>query len=133
MTSENSERANPFGDLATDFAPAPQAKKPIQAAAIDSIAEANGFPSRQAPKPRASRQTTREGASKPAPPMPPASDQSVRPVRRYTTGRNQQLNLKASSETISTFYRLADELDVPLVEVLEQAVAALDAQVKARR
>lgn len=50
-----------------------------------------------------------------------------RPPRRYTTGRNQQFNVKAKAETVDDFYALADELDVPLGELLELAVQALRA------
>ena len=44
----------------------------------------------------------------------------------YTTGRNQQINIKATAETIARFYRLADENHVPLGALLEQALAALE-------
>jgi hypothetical protein len=103
-----SDRVNPFGDL-NDFAPAqPKEKnpKPVEKAVIDQVAADNGFPSRQASKPE----------TKPAP----------RQQRRYTTGRNQQINVKATSETIEQFYRIADEMNVPLGEVLARALKALD-------
>lgn len=45
---------------------------------------------------------------------------------RHRTGRNQQLNIKASAETIARFYRLADERRVALGELLEQALNALE-------
>jgi hypothetical protein len=109
------ERVNPFGDLndLSDFAPAPAKEKkpkPIEKAVIDQVAEANDFPSRQPAKPEA----------KPAP----------RPQRRYTTGRNQQINVKATSETIEKFYRIADELNAPLGEVLARALDALEKATK---
>lgn len=102
-----SERVNPFGDL-NDFAPAPK-PKPGSAGkqAIDQVAADNGFPSRQPTKPA--------GAA-------------PRQQRRHTTGRNQQLNVKATAATIEQFYRIADEMEVPLGEVLARALAALEKQ-----
>ena len=50
--------------------------------------------------------------------------------RRYTTGRNQQINVKATAETIARFYRIADEMNVPLGEVLSRALDALDKDAK---
>lgn len=97
-------RANPFTDLA-DFAPKTQSK-PVEAGQIDRIANEMGFPSRQA-------------VSKPVVPK-------TAPRRRYTTGRNQQLNVKATAETVERFYRLADQQGVPLGELLDQALQALE-------
>lgn len=101
-------RANPFGDL-DDFAPQPKAH-PVAADAIDQLAKASGFPSRKAQ------------ASLPSDVSPVA-----RPQRRHTTGRNRQINIKATEETIATLYRIADARGVPLGAVLEQALAALEA------
>ena len=98
-------RANPFADLG-DFAPKAQAK-PVEAQQIERIASEMGFPSRQ-----------------PAPAPAAINTASVR--RRYTTGRNQQLNIKATAATIERFYRLADQQGVPLGELLEQALQALE-------
>lgn len=107
-------RANPFGDL-DDFAPQGQAR-PVPAAAIEEIAEASGFPSRKAQSKSANPKAAK------APPSP-----SPAPLRRRrrTTGRNQQINIKATEETIAELYRVADELDLPLGAVLEQALQAL--------
>jgi hypothetical protein len=110
------ERANPFGDLG-DFTPA-QAKPKPDLAVIDQVAEANGFPSRM---PSALQSTV---GSLP----PPSVDQApARKQRRYTTGRNKQVNIKATDETIQRLYRLADDRNVPLGELLEQALDALEA------
>lgn len=99
-------RANPFDDLG-DFKP--EAKpKPVAPEVIDEIARDSGFLSRQ-PSPQ------------------PALMPSSKP-RRYTTGRNQQINVKAKPETITRFYRLADERHVPLGELLELALAALEGE-----
>lgn len=97
-------RVNPFQDL-NDFQPKAQ-PKPVEQAQIDRIAEDNGFPSRQAPRP--------------AEAMP-------RKQRRYRTGRNQQFNIKATPETIQRFCRVADALDVPYGELLDRALDALEA------
>lgn len=50
-----------------------------------------------------------------------------RQQRRHTTGRNQQINIKATAEIVEQFHRLADELGVPLDEVLARALKALEA------
>lgn len=110
-------RANPFGDL-DDFAPQ-GAPKPVPSAAIDEIAQASGFPSRKA-------------AAAPAPAAPPPAlapapvpAAPVRQPRRRTTGRNRQINIKATEDTIARLYHVADELDLPLGAVLERALEAL--------
>lgn len=71
---------------------------------VRAVAEANHFPSRS-----------------PAPPTPVAS-----PRRVYRTGRNIQLNVKATQATIDKFYRIAEEHGWVLGETLERAVEALD-------
>jgi hypothetical protein len=99
-------RANPFTDL-SDFAPKSQAK-PVEPQQIERIATELGFPSRQ-------------------PAMVEAPSKAAQKRRRYTTGRNQQLNVKATAETVARFYRLADQQGVPLGELLDQALQALEA------
>lgn len=97
-------RVNPFEDL-DDFSPKSKSEiaPPIEneKALIDRIAEDNNFPSRQP-----SRKET----------IP------IKQQRRYRTGRNQQLNIKATEQTITNFYRLADKENVPLGELLERAL-----------
>lgn len=103
------ERVNPFLDLGDFASKSPTGKvvtKTSDKKIIDEVAVENGFPSRQA---------HREDMESSSP----------RRVRRRTTGRNQQLNIKATAETIALFYRLADERDVPLGELLLQALNAL--------
>lgn len=110
-----SERANPFGDL-NDFTPAP-AKPKADRAVIDQVAEAHGFPSRQPSKlPAADEQA-----------MPPAAV-PVRQQRRRRTGRNAQINIKATQEAIDHLYRLADDENKPLGEIFELALQAYDQQ-----
>lgn len=103
-----SERINPFSDL-TDFTLADPKPKPGPAAmeAIDQVASDNGFPSRQPPKVAAAA-------------VPPHVQ------RRHTTGRNQQLNIKATAATVEKFYRLADQHGVPLGEILARALDAME-------
>lgn len=102
-------RANPFDDL-SDFDTQTKPPPPA-AAAIEQIAEAAGFPSRKA-------RSTEKTPSAPPP--------KVR--RRYTTGRNQQINVKATAETIDRLYRIADDLKQPLGAVLDLALDALETQ-----
>lgn len=112
MSAASGERANPFDDLG-DFAPKTAAKTQVPSGAIDELAQTSGFPSR---KPRqAAKDEGRGGASS-----------SARLPRRHTTGRNRQINIKATEETIAALYRIADERGLPLGAVLEQALAALE-------
>lgn len=108
-------RANPFGDL-DDFTPQGETR-PVAPEAIDQLAQASGFPSRKA-----------QGAA----PSAGAGEEASTPrrVRRHITGRNRQINIKATEETIDTLYRIADDLGLPLGAVLEQALTALEKQAK---
>jgi len=119
-------RANPFGDL-DDFG-SDHAAKPVPAETIDKIAQSSGFPSRKAAAAAAhetASQTGETASPSPAPsPVPPAARQP----RRHVTGRNRQINIKATEETITELYRIADAMNLPLGAVLEQALAALAAQ-----
>jgi hypothetical protein len=105
-----SDRANPFGDLG-DFALA-SAKPKADHALIDKVAEEHGFPSRQAVK--QSNQVSEA----------PQATQRIQ--RRFKTGRNQQINIKATPETIGRMGRMADEREVPLGRLLELALDALE-------
>jgi hypothetical protein len=102
-----SPRVNPFANLPEPpvFTTKPRKEKPVAEEAIARIAEDNGFPSRQAPK------TPKEPRRK---------------RRVYTTGRNRQFNIKATPETVERFYKMADERKVPLCELLELALDALE-------
>jgi len=109
------ERANPFGDLG-DFPLAPAKPKP-DPAVIDQVAEAHGFPSR---KPAVDPTPVSLPVSATVGPAP------ARKQRRHTTGRNKQVNLKASDSTIERLYRQADTRQVSLAELLEIAVHLLE-------
>jgi len=103
-----SGRLNPFADLGAPlpaFTVKPKKDRPLAEEALARIAEENNFPSRQAP--RVQREPRRKR-------------------RVYTTGRNRQFNIKATSETAYRFYRMADERKVALCALLEQALEALE-------
>lgn len=106
-------RANPFGNL-DDFS-SQETSKPVPVAAIEEISQVSGFPSRKSQSNSSATVVTKDLPS------------PVQPLRRRrrTTGRNQQINIKATEETIAELYRVADELDLPLGAVLEQALQAL--------
>lgn len=102
-----SERVNAFAHLkdipAFDVKPKPE--RAVAREAVDKIAEDNKFPSRQARK---------------------ASAAPARPKRVYRTGRNRNFSLKATSDTVERFYKLADERQLTLGALLEIAVEALE-------
>jgi hypothetical protein len=101
-----STRVNPFDDLSSPaFTTKPKPEKPVEKEIIERIAEENNFPSRQGPKP----------------PREPRRKRRV-----YTTGRNRQFNIKATAATVDRFYRMADERSLPLCELLEHALDALE-------
>ena len=66
---------------------------------VEAVAQASGFKSREVKAPR--------------------------PQRRRRTGRNVQLNIKVTPETMQAFYDIADQNDWVLGEVLEKAVFLL--------
>lgn len=105
-----SDRANPFGDLG-DFELAP-GKPKADRALIDKVAEEHGFPSRQPVKQPDQISEAQQAAQ--------------RTQRRFKTGRNQQINIKATPETIERMGRMADEREVPLGRLLELALDALE-------
>ena len=78
---------------------------------VRAVAEAANFRSRE-PKP-----------AKPA--APPKHS-----PRRYRTGRNVQLNLKVSQETVDAFYAVADKNGWVLGETLERAIQALERELR---
>jgi hypothetical protein len=99
-------RINAFADLAEQppvFTPKPKPEKLVQKDAMEKIADDNNFPSR-----RAAKATT------------------TRKQRRYRTGRDQHLGIRATAETKERFYKAADERNVPLGELLRLALDALE-------
>ena len=96
-----------------DFAPKhPDAgRRGPDPSAVRSVSEANDFPSRQSA----------------APMQAPTAAAEPRPVlRRRRTGRNIQINIKASQATVDALYRVSDREGWVLGETLEKAIAALE-------
>src|ERR1700722_51409 len=87
------------------FTTKPKPEKPVDETAVDEVARQNNFPSRQAPKAEA---------------LP------KRKQRRYRTGRNRHLGIKATDETVERFYKAADTRNLPLGEALRLALDALE-------
>ena len=102
------DRADPLGDI-SDFAPALPAKPKAPVAAVRKVSEANGFTARHAP-----------AMARP-------------PQRRHRTGRNAQLNLKVTPETLAQFTAIADRENWLLAETLEHALDALEKALARRR
>ena len=107
-------RANPLDAALDDFEPRPREDKPRpDRQAIEQVAKENGFVSRDARK--------LETAATTAPP---------RRQRRFTTGRNQQINIKATPDTIARFNALAEALNIPSGALLERAAEAMEDKYK---
>jgi hypothetical protein len=99
-------RASVFGEDGGDFDLSGfEPKPPARAEQVRGVAEQAGFRSREPTSP------------------PPVA--AKREARRYRTGRNVQLNIKARAEDIEAFYALADRTGLVLGEVFARAVAAL--------
>jgi hypothetical protein len=62
----------------------------------------------------------------------PTPATSKREPRRYRTGRNIQLNIKARADAIEAFYAIADEHGWVLGETFERAIGALQQQLATR-
>lgn len=88
----------------SDFGPKTSHDKGAPLEAIKAIAQQSKFQERDGPAP---------------------AGQGGRPPRRYRTGRNRQINIKASDATIETLYDIADAQGWVLGETLERALAAL--------
>lgn len=102
-----SGRVDPFAILKEPaaFTTKPKPERRVEEAAITEVARANNFPSRQAPK---------------------GDETPKRKQRRYRTGRNRHLGIKATEETVERFYKAADDRNVPLGEALRLALDALE-------
>jgi hypothetical protein len=106
MTDNSPHRADPFapdtGPDLSEFTPRPPPRPAVPPETIKRVSEANGFPSRESRKPKPKAQ------------------------RRRVTGRNIQVNIKATQETIDRLNAIADREGWVLGEVLEKALAALE-------
>lgn len=116
------ERASMF-DAAdfdvSDFETAKPAARPKpDKVAIKADAEKRGFKSR-------------EPANTPEPTAAAAAAAPAR-QRRHVTGRNKQLNLKVTDDSLQRFYALADAKGWVLGEAFEHAIAALERDLKAK-
>lgn len=111
-------RANSFGGL-DDFG-SDISLKPVLAKTIEKIAESSGFLGGEEGG-GVVREISGETGETP-------STSPARKQRRHVTGRNRQINIKATEKTITELYRIADAMNLPLGAVLEQALAALDKQ-----
>jgi hypothetical protein len=69
---------------------------------------------------------SREAVPVPPPPAP------KRQPWRYRTGRNVQFNARAKQQTVDDFHAIAEQLDRPIGEVLERALAALKRELAKR-
>ncbi len=103
-------RAGVFDDDLSDFQPTPTTR-PEE---VRGVAEKAGFRSRE-----------------PAP-VPVAPPEEKREMRRYRTGRNQQLNLKVRAQDAVAFYAIADAQGWVLGETFAQAVEALQHKLSKR-
>jgi hypothetical protein len=106
--ADDKQRVDPLDIDLSGFEPTPTipAKPKVEKEVVRQISEANNFPSR-AP------------AQKPKPATP-------RPARRRRTGRNVQINIKATPETIARFTALADKHKLVFGELLDRALDALE-------
>lgn len=97
----------------TDFKPTPPVRQDAQVA--KAAAAKAGFKSRE-PK----------VVQLPATVTAPDPEPATRPTRRvWRTGRNVQINLKATPETVAAFYAIADAQGWVLGEALEKAVEVM--------
>jgi hypothetical protein len=116
-----------LGDLG-DFAPAPPKARAEHLEVAEQVAAANGFPSRQ-PAKQPAPEVSPAPAVPPAPEQPPAAEVPPKeqlPSRRRTTGRSEQVNIKTTFAAKKRLMEISVERDMPLGEILEQALAALE-------
>jgi hypothetical protein len=113
------ERASVFDESEeldiSGFAPktAPDINAPT-AEKVRAVAEAAHFSSRE-PKP------------------PKKTTSNTRAPRQHRTGRNVQLNVKASQETVDTFYTISDKNHWVLGETFERAMQALQRELQSKK
>jgi len=89
------------------FVPKPAERAAVKPEQVRAVSEAAQFRSRE-PRPVAAPATS-----------------TKREPRRYRTGRNTQLNIKARTEAIEAFYAIADQQGWVLGETFERAIDAL--------
>ncbi len=114
------ERANPFAEL-DELEIKPKKRNPDVVEQISQIADDHGFPSRQAVKPvrRAEPQAEEK---------PQLLTGSTRRGRRFRSHFTAQANIRLRPEDADRLYRIADEYEVQLGEVVRMALDALEKQ-----
>ncbi|THK33779.1 hypothetical protein EHS39_34255 [Ensifer sp. MPMI2T] len=110
-----------------EFKPEPKKVDPQTKAAVEKVAENNGFKTRHAPEPAA---RTAPAVAKPAPATAPAETEGEgeprRRGRKRTTNRNTPFAVKLRVETNNMIYDYADRLECSAIaEVIELALGAL--------
>lgn len=98
MTARRTNLAAGLDDTDDVTAPKPR----LEQAEVERLAQTHGFHSRE-----------------------PQTSTPRQQQRRYTTGRNVQVNVKATAETVALFHALSDRLGVPQGEVLARALQEL--------
>jgi hypothetical protein len=102
------------------FTPKPVTERAAKPEQVRAVSEVANFQSREA-----------------RPPAPKVIEATTEPLRReprrYRTGRNTQLNIKARAEVIETFYALADREGWVLGEAFEHAVEALERNLSSQK
>ena len=116
------ERVNPFGNL-DDFATTPAKKKTTHLDVAEEVAVDQGFISRQPVKPVTAAALPRTASTEET---ALANQKEKLPSRRKTTGRNEQINIKTTFVVKKRLMEISVERDMPLGEILEQALAALE-------
>lgn len=119
-------REDPFANTSepidvSDFAQdAKHAKrKEVDKAELATLARATGFDRSVLPQPSSPAPSSSEAAARvPAP--------ALVKQRRYTTGRDTQLNVKCKPETKAKFLRLADKAETSLGAMFERMVEAYE-------
>jgi hypothetical protein len=110
------KRASIFGadsDLdVSGFSPKETVTPTVRPEQVRAVSEAANFQSREPPRDMPAEPPRRE-------------------PRRYRTGRNIQLNIKARAGAIEAFYAIADRKGWVLGETFERAVAALERELGA--
>lgn len=115
--SGTDQRANPFAESPddldlSDFAtPAKAERKPVDLAKLEALGNATGFNRRVSPEPAQQQPTPATEPDKP---------------RRYTTGRDIQLNVKVTAENKRRFHALADQAQVSLSVLFERLLDAYE-------
>lgn len=97
--------------------PVPAASAPPAPEAIAAVAASNGFAEAVPPAPPPT----------PAPTSAPTAEQG-RGRRRQPTGRDHQFTTRLRQDTLDAIYAEANARNIPIAQVIEEAMTALQAQ-----